>query len=102
MNSGIATQSLRRQLPFSRHMDVAVDASTGDGWLPHRISGLLPEQELGCLDVVALARILHEAERIMANTTLLLRSAMCESMRPLMPHANDKNTSRHPKACSLM
>ena len=78
MNSGIATQDLRRQLPFSRQTDVAIDASTGDGGLTHRITGLFPEQELGCLDVVALARILYEAERIMANNMLLLRSATCE------------------------
>jgi hypothetical protein len=43
-------------------------------WLSEEVTRLLPGRGLGNLDVATLAKLLREAERIMANTNLLLRS----------------------------
>jgi hypothetical protein len=62
-------------------LTIPANVSAGEGWLLRDIARRVPGGSLGNLDVSTLKKLLQEAEHVMANTSLLLKSAIwCANM----------------------
>jgi len=81
---------------------VSTCGSTGDGWPFQEITKRLPGRGLSDLDLATLTKLLREAERVMANTNLLLRSTTDRDGTPatLSCVRTARCPKRHPKTAT--
>jgi hypothetical protein len=101
MSTAITTSHIQRKSILLPQTVVATDKSTGSEWLFQEITRRLPGRGLRDLDVATLTKLLREAERIMANTNLLLQSTTDRVGTP--PTLSRIRTARcptaHPRVC---
>ncbi len=102
MGTAITTSHIERESAFQPQTGVETGGSAGNGWLFQEITKWLPGRGLGNLDVATLTRLLQEAERIMANTSQLLRGTTDRTDTPLTLSRNgtERPPKRHPKAAT--
>jgi hypothetical protein len=74
MSTGITASRIQQEPALLGRTAVATGGGAGDGCLFREITRRLPGEGLSDLNPATLTRLLREAERIMANTNLLLRS----------------------------
>ena len=74
MSTAINASHIRREPVSPPQPVIAARGSTGNGWLFQEITKQLPGRGLRDLDAAILTSLLGEAERVMANNDLLLRS----------------------------
>jgi hypothetical protein len=74
MSTAVNAPHIRREPVLLRQSVVTTCGSSGHGWLFQEITKQLPGRGLNHLDLTTLTKLLREAERVMANTNLLLES----------------------------
>jgi hypothetical protein len=74
MSTAVNAPHIRRESALLRQSVVATCGSSGHGLLFQEITKQLPVRELNHLDLATLTKLLREAERVTANTNLLLES----------------------------
>src|SRR5580704_3271576 len=102
MSTGITASHIQQEPVLLRQTVLATGGTIGNGWPFQEITKRLPDRGLSDLDVATLKNPLREAERIMANTSLLLRSTTDRAGTPptLSRIGTARRSKRHPKAAT--